>query len=174
MAPLIPILLLVLAAVAFALAAFLRRRPSALPPGCVVYTDTDRRLITAPITSRRLRLTGKPDYIYVQQGSASPVEAKKHHAGKWGLRRQDIAQLMAYCVLIGEVWGLTVDHGFVEYSDQRFRIPYTPEARQAVLQLAEEIRWNRMAADVPRDHHDAWKCRRCGYSETCGQALVRR
>lgn len=163
--------LIVLAAIAAVVWFLLRQKAAVLPPGQVVYSDTNRRAITEPITSRRLRLTGKPDYVYSLPDQAVPSEVKSYRAGRNGPRDRDVIQLLTYCVLIEDVWGATVTHGLIEYSDRRFTIPYGPKQRRRVLELAEKIRRDRMAADVPRDHCDAWKCGRCGYSETCGQAL---
>ena len=174
MVSLIAALLLVLAAAAFAIASFLRRRAIVLPPGQLVYRDTDRRAITQPITSRRLRLMGKPDYVYSISSMMVPVEVKRHRAGRYDPRERDVMQLLACCVLLEDVWGATVTHGLIEYGDRRFPIPYGAEQRLRVLELTEAIRRDRMAPDVVRDHHDAYKCGRCGYSETCGQALARR
>jgi len=81
---------------------------------------------------------------------------------------------MTYCLLVENVWGAHVTHGVIEYrGGQRFEIPYGPAEREWVLALAEEVRqWRRMS-DVPRDHQDFWKCRRCGYNTpgVCGQSL---
>ena len=166
------VILVVLAAVAAAVIWFLLRKKAAvLPPGQVVYSDTSRRAISEPITSHRLRLTGKPDYVYALPNQAVPVELKRHRAGRFGPRDRDVLQLLTYCVLVEDVWGATVTHGLIEYRDGRVTIPYGPGQRRQVLDLAEEVRRDRMAADVARDHRDAWKCGRCGYSDTCGQAL---
>jgi len=174
MEQLIGIFLFALAAAAFVLAAFLRRKARILPAGQLVYSDVDRRSITEPITSRRLRLTRKPDYVYSTGSLTIPLEMKQYRAGRCGPRDRDVIQLLTCCVLVEDVWGATVTHGLLEYSDRRFTIPYGPEQRRQVLESAEAIRRDRIAADVPRDHHDAWKCGRCGYSETCSQALVGR
>jgi CRISPR-associated exonuclease Cas4 len=164
-------LFLALAALAALIWLVLRRKAGVLPPGQVVYSDTDRRAIAEPITSHRLRMSGKPDYVYSMPDQAVPIEVKRHRAGRFGPRDRDVIQLLAYCVLIEDVWGVAVMHGLIEYADRRFTVPYGPEQRRQVLELAEEIRRDRRAADVARSHHEAWKCRRCGYSETCGQAL---
>jgi len=164
------LLLAVLAAAAWLL---LRRRASSLPPGQMVYSDTDRRAVTEPITSHRLRLTGKPDYVYQTDGVTVPVELKRRAAGR-GPRDRDVAQLITYCVLVEDVWGAHVTHGVIEYrGGQRFEIPYGPAEREWVLALAEEVRQSRRMSDVPRDHQDFWKCRRCGYNTpgVCGQSL---
>jgi CRISPR/Cas system-associated exonuclease Cas4 (RecB family) len=99
------------------------------------------------------------------------VEIKRHGAGRFGPRDRDVQQLLTYCVPAEDVWGATVTHGLIEYRDGRVAIPYGPVQRRQVLDLAEGVRRDRVAADVARDHRDARKCGRCGYSDTCGQAL---
>ena len=141
--------------------------------GELVYQDTNRRAVTRPITSHRLQLTGKPDYVYRTEAGTVPVEIKKHAAGRWGPRDRDIVQLLAYCVLVEDVWGATVTHGLIEYGDgQRFPIPYGSEERARVLALAGTIRQSRRAVELGRDHQDAWKCRRCRFADTCEEALA--
>jgi CRISPR-associated exonuclease Cas4 len=166
-------LLLLFAVLAAAAWLYLRHKANALLPGHLVYRDTDRHAVTEPITSHRLRLTGKPDYIYKTDTVTVPVEVKRHAAGKWGPRERDVAQLMAYCLLVEDVWGANVTHGVIEYrGGQRFPIPYSQKERARVRALVEDVRRDRRAPDLPRDHQEAWKCRRCGYSETCGQAMT--
>jgi CRISPR-associated exonuclease Cas4 len=168
------VVLLSLATLAVIIWFYLRRKADVLPPGQIVYRDTDRRALNEPITSHRLRLTGKPDYLYALSDRTVPGEVKKHRAGKWGPRDRDVMQLLTYCVLLEDVWGVVVTHGLLEYSDLRFTIAYGPKERQRVLELAEAVRRDRMAADVARDHQEAWKCGRCGFSEVCGQAVPQR
>jgi CRISPR-associated exonuclease Cas4 len=170
MVPLIPTILLALAAAAFALAAFLRRRAGTLP-GQVVYSDTNRRAVTEPITSHRLRLTGKPDYVYSLVDQAFPSEVKRHRIGRNGPRDWDVIQLLTYCMLIEDVWGVTVTHGLLEYSDRRFTIPYGLEQRRQVLELADEIRVERWAGPSDRSHNEAGRCWNCWVRASCGQAL---
>jgi CRISPR/Cas system-associated exonuclease Cas4 (RecB family) len=165
------IALVVLAAVILLLVGLLLRRQSAPPvDGELVYNDTNKRAVTAPINSRVSGLTGKPDYVYRKGMVSIPIEVKKRLAGRFGPRASDVAQLMAYCVLLEDA-GETVFHGAIEYSDKRFPIPYGPEARRKVLQAAEAIRAERRAGTADRDHQDVWRCRSCGVRESCAQRL---
>lgn len=165
------IALLVLVGIALLVIAIQLRRRSASPvAGKLVYSDTDKRAVTAPINSHVSRLTGKPDYIYRAKTVTVPVEVKKHVAGRFGPRASDIAQLMAYCVLLEDA-GETVTHGVIEYPDKRIPIPYTHEARRKVLKAAEQIRADRRAGKADRNHNEAWRCRSCGVRASCGQAL---
>ena len=165
------IALLALAALILLVVALYLRHGSTPPVvGKLVYSDTNKRAVTAPINSHLSRLTGKPDYVYRAKGLCIPVEVKKHRAGRFGPRVSDIAQLMAYCVLLEDA-GETVTHGVIEYPDKRIPIPYTPEARRKVLEAAEQIRAERRAGTADRSHQEAWRCRSCGVRASCGQAL---
>jgi hypothetical protein len=41
-----------------------------------------------------------------------------------------------------------------------------------VLEPAEAVGHDRIAAYVARYHKEAWKCGRCGFSNVCAQALM--
>ena len=165
------IAVLLVLGVAILIAALLLRSRSTPPvAGELVYSDTDKRAVTAPINSHRNRLTGKPDYVYETRAASSPIEVKKHRIGRYGPRPWDVEQLTAYDVLL-EDNGATVKEGLLEYADQRFTIPYTPEGRQAVLERAERIRAERRAGTAERSHNEPWRCRACGFRTVCNQAL---
>lgn len=164
-------LLVLAAAVLLVVGLLLRRRSVPSVAGELVYSDTDRHAVPAPINSHQSRLTGKPDYVYRMGSITVPVELKKHIAGRFGPRASDIAQLMTYCVLL-EDNGETVTHGLLEYPDKRFTIPYGPEERRKVLGAADHIRAERRAGTADRSHSEAWRCRACGVRGSCDQRLA--
>jgi CRISPR/Cas system-associated exonuclease Cas4 (RecB family) len=164
--------LLALAGVVLLVLAMVLRRLSAPPvAGTLVYADTDRRELSAPLVSHRSGIVGKPDYVYRVKGLAVPDEVKKHRAGRFGPRAWDVAQLLAYCVIL-EDNGATVTHGLLDYADRRFTIPYGPEERQSVLDRVERTRAERRAGKAERGHQDAWRCCSCGERGACGQRLM--
>ena len=162
--------LILLAVLLLAIGLLLWRRSAPPVAGQLVYTDTERQAVSAPINSRKSGLTCKPDFLYRFKGQAVPVELKKHRAGRFGPRASDIMQLMAQCVIL-EDQGDTVTHGVIEYPDKRISIPYGPEERRKVLEAAEAIRVERRAGRADRSHGEAWRCRSCGVRASCGQAL---
>ncbi len=163
-------ILVLLAAALLVIGLLLRRRSAPPVAGRMIYSDTNKRPVTAPINSHVSRLSGKPDYIYRVGELSVPVEVKKRFARRFGPRASDIAQLMAYAVLLEDV-GETVEYGMIEYPDRRFTIPYGPKQRQQVLEAAEQIRLERRAETADRSHNEPWRCRSCGVREACGQAL---
>lgn len=164
-------ILAILAAVLLVVGLLLHR--SSAPPvaGDLVYSDTDRHAVPAPINSHKSGLTGRPDYVYRVKALCIPVELKKHRAGKFGPRVSDVIQLLTYCIIL-EDNGETVTHGLVEYSDRRFPVPYGPEERRKVLEAAKAIRADRRSGTAQRSHSEAWRCRSCGMLESCNQRLV--
>lgn len=154
-----------------------RRRAAGLPPGTVVYSDTGKEeVVREPLVSHRYGLVGKPDYLVEIQGprgrQVAPLEVKSRRRPA-ETDRGHVLQLATYCLLVEDVYGQRPQHGYLRYADATLQIEYTDELRQAVLQSAAEIRKARTAAQVARSHQDSVRCRRCGYSESCGSdALV--
>lgn len=139
----------------------------------VVYTDTGAwNKVEQPLFSRRYRLTGKPDYIVETEGRVLiPIEVKPNRAARQP-RRSDTMQLMAYGVLIEEKFGARPAYGLLKYRDRAFRIEFTPELRAEFFAILDEMRRARRAANVPRSHGDASRCRTCGYREACDERLI--
>lgn len=177
---LLPVLaVLTVLAVGLSLLWWARRtqRSTGLPSGAVVYSDTGaERVVHEPLVSYRYGLVGKPDYL-VETGQGKsrmvlPLEVKSRkrphspHAGH-------VLQLATYCLLVEDTYGLRPSHGYLRYADTTLAIPFSNELRQAVIDAATDIRKARRQADVERNHHDAARCARCGYSQSCGpQALT--
>ena len=151
------------------------RARTGLPGGRVLYSDTGiEQTLEAPLRSHRYGLVGRPDYLLVREEKGQkvivPVEVKSRrtpdppHPGH-------ALQLGAYCLLVEEAYGVTVEYGLLRYADATQPVPFTPVLRAAVLQAADEIRTARTAKDVPRDHNVAARCTHCGYRAACGQSL---
>jgi CRISPR-associated exonuclease Cas4 len=142
-----------------------------LPPGRVVYIDTDRlgrpkSALYDPATN----LTGRPDYLIRENGQLVPVEVKSSRAP---FRPYDShrLQLAAYCLLVEAVHGQNPSRGIIKYSDRGFEIPFTQALKNEVLDVLAEMR--RFEYSQPdRSHEDERRCRACGYVEVCDQALV--
>jgi CRISPR/Cas system-associated exonuclease Cas4 (RecB family) len=83
-------------------------------------------------------LIGKPDYLIHKDGVIIPVEVK---TGKTPVAPYDnhTMQLMAYCFLVEETFGIRPPGGYLRYPDKEFPLQYTPEAEMAVKDLVQEI-----------------------------------
>jgi CRISPR-associated exonuclease Cas4 len=167
-------LALALIAVAFlllALAALLRRR-SGLPWGRVLADDASRgRALERPLVSRRLGLTGKPDYLIERRGATIPVEVKPGRRAKQPYEA-DLMQLAAYCVLVEETSGQAPPYGLLRYAEATFRLHYTPAVRERLLVLLDEMQQLLEADDAVRSHNEARRCAGCGFQTSCEDSLA--
>lgn len=160
---------------------------SGLPEGKIVYGDTGFPVgSVAPIVlnsqgerqesalvSRRHGLTGRPDYLVRTREGVVPVEAKSARRPAGG-RPYDshLMQLAAYCLLVEDALGEGVPYGVVRYSDGEVRVDYTPELRETLLEVLEELRGARGAEEVHRNHDEKNRCARCGFRDACDESLA--
>jgi CRISPR-associated exonuclease Cas4 len=144
-----------------------------LPARDIVYDDMGASFRQRrPLFSRRLGLTGKPDYLIAHgDGALTPVEIKSSAAppNPYG---GHIMQLAAYCLLVEEAYGLRPSHGIIQYRDKAFSVQYTPRLEQDLLRLLDEMRDNATLHDVHRDHQNWRRCAGCGHFRHCEQALA--
>jgi CRISPR-associated exonuclease Cas4 len=156
-----------------------------LPRGSVVYSDTgfavgklgglvvDKEGVKQEraLVSRRYGLVGRPDYLIETREGIVPVEAKSTLSP--GARPYDshVFQLAAYCLLVEDALAAHVPYGVIRYRDSEVRVDYTPELREELLALLEEMQEARRAEDVHRSHDDARRCARCSVRESCDERL---
>lgn len=166
------LLLLVVALLFWRLSSWLRAS-SGLPAGDVVSSDTRAwGRVDAPLVSRRLGLTGRPDYLVREKGGLVPVEVKSGAAPSTGAHAAHVYQLAAYCALVAEAYGQRPVYGLIQYRDRLLRVPYTPLLEQELLAILAQMRAGLVEADVARSHESASRCRGCGLREDCDQALI--
>ena len=169
---LIPLTLLLLALLLWFLAGR-ARQASGLPAGEVAYTDTGGwGRVEKPLFSRRLRLTGKPDYLVRDGAGYVPVEVKSGRAPGGGPRESHVVQLAAYCALVAETTGRRPSFGLIKYADKTLRIEFTPALESELIYLLDEIRADERADTVARSHSSAARCRACGFNEVCDERLA--
>jgi len=146
------------------------RRRTGLPWAPVIAQDTNGRALEKPLFARHIGLTGKPDYLLDIHGSTIPIEIKP---GRRAARpyESDLMQLAAYCLLVEETSGAAPPYGLLRYAERTFRLNYTPQVRNELLALLDEMRATLQETDCARSHDDAWRCRGCGFFEQCEDAL---
>ena len=143
-----------------------------LPVEKVVYSDTGQtRRVEDTLVSRRYGLVGKPDYVVEERDGPVPVEVKPTRRAETPYL-SDVLQLVAYCLLIEDVWGRRPRRGLLRYAEHTFAVDYTPEMRQVLLETLDEMRGQMRADDVARDHEEAGRCRACGVRAACNQRLL--
>ena len=161
-------------------------KEAGLPRGNLLYSDTGfpvgrigeivtergERLEKA-LVSRRYNLTGRPDYLVKTAEGVVPIEAKSTKCPAGG-RAYDshVMQLAAYCLLVEDVLDERVPYGIIRYRDCELSIDYTPELREDLLALLEEMMEARRAEEVHRSHEDPRRCAGCSMREVCDEALV--
>jgi CRISPR-associated exonuclease Cas4 len=110
--------------------------------------------------SARYGLSGKPDLILKNGIRYVPIEYKSYTSGG-AAREWDVAQLLAYCLLVEENLGKT-DGGRIIYPDGEFFVPWNKDARIYLLAIMRRMRTGRFEMT-----EDLWKCRNCEFSAYC-------
>ncbi len=150
-----------------------RRKRLGLPAGRVVYSDTGiRQEVEKPLYDRTLGLAGRPDYLVRQGRRLIPVEVKSAAAPPVPYDSH-VFQVLAYCLLVERQMGTRPPYGLLQYADRTFRIDFTFEAEERLLDLLAEIRRAERRGGLPeRSHTSAARCRACGFREICDQRLT--
>lgn len=120
--------------------------------------------------SRRYNLVGKPDYVIQTRAGLVPIEVKPKRTAP-APYDSDLAQLAAYCLLIEDTTGRAPPYGLLRYANQTFRVPYTRQRRDHLLELLAAIEADQYADDVPRSHHQVARCQGCGFFDQCDDRL---
>lgn len=146
------------------------RRTTGLPWAPVLAQDTYGPALEKPLFARSLGLTGRPDYLLEIRGDTIPVEVKP---GRYAPQpyESDLMQLASYCLLVEETSGKAPPYGLLRYAERTFRLNYTPQVRDEVLTLIDEMRGALGDLDCERSHADPRRCIGCGFFEQCDEAL---
>lgn len=148
-----------------------RLRQSGVPAGTVILQDVNRRRAVArPLISQRYGLVGKPDYLVDTADGLVPVEVKSRRSPNAEPHPSDVAQLMAYCLLVEDVFQSRPPIGILAYSDRHHRIPYTPAAKDNIVRMLSEM-IDADAAEIHRSHSRRGRCLRCGFRGVCDESL---
>lgn len=134
--PTIIAILICIGSVLFAVAVY-RQRKFGFMSGERVYEDTS----TKPgfnLYAKSINLVGRPDYLVMKKGKIIPIEVKTGKTPPYPYGSH-IMQLMAYCMLVEEYYGISPPGGFIRYPDREFHIAYTPTAREEVIAKVREL-----------------------------------
>ena len=139
----------------------------------VVYSDSGAwEEVTEPLFSARYRLTGKPDYVMRGREGMIPVEVKPLRQAEQPYE-SDVMQLAAYCLLLEEAWDETPPYGLLRYKEKTFRLAWTDELRDRLLDLLEEMHELStfpayQDGPLPDPQHDMTvRCHNCGFRYIC-------
>lgn len=103
----------------------------------VMYSDTDK-LPGQTLYSKSLNLVGRPDYLVRQNNMIIPFEVKTGHTPQEPYMSHEM-QLMAYCFLVEENYGVRPVGGYLKYPEKEFKIIYTDEAKESLAVVVREI-----------------------------------
>lgn len=115
------------------------------------------------LSSAALRLAGRPDEILRVKGGFVPVEHKSGMSNG-SPREWDVAQLLAYCLLVEENMG-RVTEGQLVYPDSSYAVPWNDQNRVYLTGIIQRMREGRS-----RKTAQLGKCTRCEFRSYCGRA----
>lgn len=161
-------------AVVLARRSWLGQKASGLPARVsVVYSDSGAwERLAEPLFSPTYGLTGKPDYVLQTKKGPVPVELKPTRQADQPYE-SDVLQLAAYCLLLEEAWEEQPPYGLLRYQEKTFRIEWTAELRQELLDVMDEMRElyvfpARKGGPLPEPQHDMTvRCHGCGFRYVC-------
>ena len=123
------------------------------------------------LRSARHGISGKPDYLVIENGRVAPVEVKPTRESDRPWLR-DVVQLAAYCLLVAETHEQFAGYGYLRYANRTFRIDFTDSMRDEVLRTANAMRADLGANDVEANHADPRRCARCALRAPCGRPVT--
>lgn len=91
--------------------------------------------------SEKYNLTGKPDYIYKKGNSLFPVELKSGFIKNSPFpHKGDFLQLIAYFLILEDLYGVKIKKGKLIYADYSFIIKNTKKHKKMLLKVLAEMR----------------------------------
>ena len=126
-----------------------------------------RKRFNVSLESKEKGLVGKIDLLLDTEHEAWPVEVKDTSGG---VRRNHVAQLSAYAVLIEGCLMKTCTRGFVYLTQERRAeaIELSGIVKQRVCDRIEEIRTTIVEQELPEATELRGRCRDCEYRNYCG------
>jgi CRISPR-associated exonuclease Cas4 len=162
--------LVILAFVLFIISRWLVNR-TGIPEGRIIYSDPGVwQKNRKPLYDAGIGLTGKPDYLIRLDKHIIPAEVKSSYAPR-SPYDSHILQLAAYCVLVEHTYGERPPYGLLRYRNRTFKIEFTQELEEEVLEMIGRIRLYKNKTEIPRSHTQKGRCARCGYRSFCDQRL---
>jgi CRISPR-associated exonuclease Cas4 len=166
----IVVILFFLALVLFWISRLLAKR-TGIPDGRIIYSDPGVwKKAQKPLYNARIGLTGRPDYLIKKGDQIIPAEVKS----SWAPRSpydSHILQLAAYCMLVESTYGQRPPYGLLCYKNRTFKIKFTFDLEERLLEIIDVIRMQKNKEDTPRLHNHPNRCARCGYRNSCDQRL---
>jgi CRISPR-associated exonuclease Cas4 len=166
------ILVLIILAIILLILSSRVKKQAGIPGGKIVYSDTHMwgAPLEKPLFDGSLGITGKPDYLVQQGNEIIPVEVKSSQAPD-APYDSHIFQVAIYCLLVEKVYQQTPSYGLIHYPGKTFQVDFTPELKEAALELVSEMHHLERNKNIHRSHEEQPKCSRCGYKDICEERL---
>ena len=149
-----------------------QRSAAGLPGGQVIYSDTRQwGAVEKPFYDPLTGLTGKPDYVIKKGRQLIPVEVKSSKVTD-APYDSHIYQLAAYCHLTMRETGTRPQYGILHYPNRTYRIDYTLELENELMDIISDLRYQERRRNVSRSHESPGRCAHCGFQKNCDQSLV--
>jgi len=132
-----------------------------------------RRVMSLPLASRRLNLTGIADLVEFHGDVPFPVEYKR---GKPKLHRADEVQLCAQALCLEEMTGQTVPTGALFYAQtkRRVTVPFDAALRALTEATVADLAAVLASRQTPPPTPHRVRCRACSLLELCRPDTVAR
>ncbi|WP_375553878.1 CRISPR-associated protein Cas4 [Roseovarius mucosus] len=132
-----------------------------------------RRVLSLPLASKRLNLTGVADLVEFQDESPFPVEYKR---GKPKLHHADEAQLCAQALCLEEMTGQPVPTGALFYAQtkRRVTVPFDAPLRALTEAIIADLAAVLTSRRTPPPTPHRTRCRACSLLELCRPETVDR
>ncbi len=168
--PLLSILLILLGLLLMRAASKIKDQ-TGMPDGRIIYADPGKwKKPDKPLYDAALGLTGRPDYLIRKRNDIIPVEVKSSWAPSVPYDSHKL-QLAAYCLLVQNYYGKRPPYGLLRYRNRTFRIIFSRQLENQVLDILDEIRQQKEQEEVFRSHNHKNRCLRCGFRYICNQRL---
>ncbi|MCP8894540.1 CRISPR-associated protein Cas4 [Shinella daejeonensis] len=136
-----------------------------------------RRVMSLPLASRRLNLSGVADVVEFLPGDEGettfPIEYKR---GKPKLHRADEVQLCAQALCLEEMTGRPVPEGALFYAEtkRRLAVPFDAALRRQTEDVVGELAAVLASGRTPPPTVKRERCRACSLLELCRPDIVAR
>lgn len=149
------------------------RRQSSLPQGEIVYEDASG-LAGEILFSKRLGLSGKPDYLVEDRdGGLIPVEVKSGYAPRGDEPyKSHSLQLAAYFILIEDVLRRPASYGLIRYRDRTLEVANTDELYEELMETMANMRRLLARGEARRSHDQKRRCAVCSMAHACDERLA--
>lgn len=130
----------------------------------VVYADAahgEGRAMRDP----QWRLSGKPDFVYTQDGHIVIEEQKSGRPRE--PRLGHVIQLGVYFLLALREYGQEPAFGLLTYENGSFRVENTPQLRSQVLQYTARLRAVESGSATAAPNAEEHRCSLCGFQSIC-------